>query len=240
MGDLNGRVGNNYQEAMGRFAGERTINDNGLCVANELLITNSLFNHKRIHQFTFESSQQQKSIIDYFLMQKQLRRFCRDVKVVRGAELSTDHHLLVADTLFVRGRRRKRRGFNRIKWEELKNEQKKEEYKTKLEEKLRETDTTITKQDVVEEKWTRIKTSILQACKEVCGEKKIKEGTKSSKWWTTEVQIEIKEKKKAWMKYKRTKDPRDMEDYKIKRNKCRKMVKEAKKKTWQEFGENLE
>ena len=65
MGDLNGRVGNNYQEAMGcmgRFAGERTINDNGqriidLCVANELLITNSLLNHKRIHQFTFESSQ---------------------------------------------------------------------------------------------------------------------------------------------------------------------------------------
>ena len=72
------------------------------------------------------------------------------------------------------------------------------------------------------------------------GEKKIKEGTKSSKWWTTEVQIEIKEKKKAWMKYKRTKDPRDMEDYKIKRNKCKKIAKEAKKKTWQEFGENLE
>ncbi|KAJ4428628.1 hypothetical protein ANN_24673 [Periplaneta americana] len=179
VGDLNGRVGNNYQAAMstmGRFAGEATLNGNGqrtidFCIENELRIANSIFKHKRINQITFESSssqqqqQQQQSIIHYFLLQKQLRRFCRDVKVVRGAELSTDHYLLVADTLFVHGRCKKRRGYKKIKWEEFKNEQKEEEYKGKLEEKLREITTRVV-QDAVEEKWQIMKRSILQACKE--------------------------------------------------------------------------
>jgi hypothetical protein len=59
MGDLNGRVGNDYATGQGALwlYGEVVRNGNGqiidFCVDNRLLIGNTVFKHKRIHQITF-------------------------------------------------------------------------------------------------------------------------------------------------------------------------------------------
>ena len=76
--------------------GQETKNDNGqrllrLCIMNELIISNTFYQHKDIHKFTWESQGRGlRSIIDYFLIRKVLRP-----GVVRGAEAGSDHYLVL-------------------------------------------------------------------------------------------------------------------------------------------------
>ena len=89
MGDLNARVGNDTEvwgEILGKH-GEAACNGNGrqllqFCSENNLAVSNSWFQHKRIHQFTWECrGRGLKSIIDYFLVRKECMRRVKDVKV---------------------------------------------------------------------------------------------------------------------------------------------------------------
>ena len=67
--------------------GEETKNRNeqrllSVCVANELVILNTFFQHKDIHKYTWESrGRGLRSIIDYFVVRKALRTGVADVKV---------------------------------------------------------------------------------------------------------------------------------------------------------------
>ena len=102
MGDLNARVGDNVKvwgEVIGK-QGEAVENGNGkrllqFCAEIDLVVTNTWFQHKDIHEFTWECrGRNQRSIIDYFLVKQGMRKQLRDVKVVRGAEIGSDHYLL--------------------------------------------------------------------------------------------------------------------------------------------------
>ena len=103
MGDLNARVGDNVK-VWGEVIGKQWVaveNGNGMrllqfCAENDLVVTNTWFQHKDIHKFTWERrGRNQRSIIDYFLVKQGMRKQLRDVKVVRGAEIGSDHYLLV-------------------------------------------------------------------------------------------------------------------------------------------------
>ncbi|XP_024894065.1 craniofacial development protein 2-like, partial [Temnothorax curvispinosus] len=66
-GDMNARVGSRVGDEVGRY-GEVVVNSNRgklieFCKQHDLQITNSHFNHKKIHRFTWEKAS--KSIIDY-------------------------------------------------------------------------------------------------------------------------------------------------------------------------------
>jgi hypothetical protein len=110
LGELNDRIGQDQRAghgSMGRYGGERIRNTNGkglidFCIDNGLLMGNNFFNHKQIHKITFEG-RDIKSIIDHVLYPMELRYVFKDVKVIRGAELSTGHRLLVTDTRFRKG-----------------------------------------------------------------------------------------------------------------------------------------
>src|SRR5436190_10846409 len=103
MGDLNGRVGNTNEsiEWCLRKHGESTRNNNGeriieFCLENELKIGNTHFKKKEIQKITRQViSRNEKSIIDYFLINKGLWRKVKDITVKRGAEIGSDHFLLI-------------------------------------------------------------------------------------------------------------------------------------------------
>ena len=60
------------------------------------MVINTWFQHKDIYKFTWECrGRKQRSIIDYFLVRRELKCQLRDVKVVRGAEIGSDHYLLL-------------------------------------------------------------------------------------------------------------------------------------------------
>lgn len=106
IGDLNGRVGKRDIRSgtvIGEY-GETTRNSNGkriidLCIQNDLLVMNSMFEHKDIHKYTrVAPSKNEKSIIDYFIISRTYRREVRDVRVRRGPEINSDHYMVVAKT----------------------------------------------------------------------------------------------------------------------------------------------
>lgn len=68
------------------------------CSENDFVITNIKSIHKEIHKITREvpgQERQEKVIIDYFLVNHNLLPRVKDVRFKRGAEVGSDHFLLI-------------------------------------------------------------------------------------------------------------------------------------------------
>ncbi|KAI3363850.1 hypothetical protein L3Q82_001451 [Scortum barcoo] len=64
-----------------------------------------MFKHKGVHQCTWhQDTLGRRSMIDFVVVSSDLRPYVLDTRVKRGAELSTDHHLVVS---WIRWQRRK-------------------------------------------------------------------------------------------------------------------------------------
>ncbi|KAI3377201.1 hypothetical protein L3Q82_009116 [Scortum barcoo] len=75
------------------------------CASHSLSITNTMFEHKGVHQCTWhQDTLGRRSMIDFVVVSSDLRPYVLDTRVKRGAELSTDHHLVVS---WLRWQRRK-------------------------------------------------------------------------------------------------------------------------------------
>ncbi|XP_012943709.1 uncharacterized protein LOC101861615 [Aplysia californica] len=104
MGDLNAKVGEdntNYERTMGQH-GTGTRNENGerlvdFCALNNLVIGGTLFPHRTIHKLTWNyPNGRDKNQIDHLVIGGMWRRSLQDVKVRRGADVGSDHHLVTA------------------------------------------------------------------------------------------------------------------------------------------------
>ena len=104
MGDLNAKIGSDnsgYERNIGRHGLGPLRNDNGekfldLCVENNLVIGGTLFKHKDIHKATWNSPDgRTKNQIDHVAINCRWRSSLQDVKTIRGAELDSDHHLVL-------------------------------------------------------------------------------------------------------------------------------------------------
>ena len=103
MGDFNAKIGTDnrdYEEVRGQ-QGLGEMNDNGerfadLCATSDLVIGWGFFQHRRIHKATWVSPDlQTENRIDHMCIGKRFRRTLQDVRVRRGADVASDHHLLV-------------------------------------------------------------------------------------------------------------------------------------------------
>lgn len=86
IGDLNARVERNKQtwgsvlgshgEAIKNGSGDRLLQ---FCSVNEMLVTNTWFQHNNIHKYTWECpGRQLKSLIDYILVRKDIQSLILD------------------------------------------------------------------------------------------------------------------------------------------------------------------
>ncbi len=67
------------------------------CASYNLSITNTMFEHKGVHQCTWhQDTLGRRSMIDFVVVSSDLRPYVLDTRMRRGAELSTDHHLVVS------------------------------------------------------------------------------------------------------------------------------------------------
>ena len=103
MGDFNAKIGMDsmgYEGIMGTH-GLGQMNENGerfadLCALNQLVIGGSIFPHKRIHKATWISPNHvTENQIDHICISRKFRRSWQDARVMRGADVSSDHHLLM-------------------------------------------------------------------------------------------------------------------------------------------------
>ena len=74
--------------------GERFVN---ACAINNIVIGGSVFTHKRIHKTTWiYPDQVTENQIDHIGINKMFRRSLQDVRVKRGVDVASDHHLVTA------------------------------------------------------------------------------------------------------------------------------------------------
>ena len=104
MGDLNAKVGSdnvNFERVMGT-EGCGVQNDNGerleeWCAFNNMIIGGTLFPHRNIHKLTWTSpNERAQNQIDHLMVNSMWHRSLLDVRVRRGADASSDDHLVSA------------------------------------------------------------------------------------------------------------------------------------------------
>ncbi len=110
FGDMNARVGSTeIGGVVGKYVVDG-VNENGqylvdICAEMGLLLSNTFFQHKMIHRYTWARGNN-RSLIDYIAVDNRLRREVEDAKVVIGLFSGLDHFAVVAQV-----RMRERWGF---------------------------------------------------------------------------------------------------------------------------------
>jgi exonuclease III len=177
MGDLNARVGSANEDLdhiMGKH-GVGNMNENGslfveLCGNHGLKIGGTLFPHKECHKNTWLSNDHVTTAqLDHVCISSRWSKSLLDVRVLRGADIGSDHHLLIASIRlnFMRINRRKtpnRRKFNIHKLGIR-------EVKSQFVEKVRENTTSegTANADTIDAHWGNIKKIFVEAAQEILG-----------------------------------------------------------------------
>ena len=162
-----GSNGNNDLNLQGRLLLD-------FCSYSALAIMNTFFRHKDIHKYTWYKSGDkttQRSIIDIFAVTDNLRQTITNVCVKRGAELSTDHHLVVCNikmTPIYRRKLVKAKTRIRMKWEQLSQNNIQRNFCKKIDEKFKQLSATTVD---IETKWGRFHTAIVDEATEISGTK---------------------------------------------------------------------
>ena len=118
MGEFNARVGNDmlaWRGPLGRFVPTEQ-NGNGVklldfCALNDLAITNTLFQHRACHQYTwFHPAQPSNAghMLDYVLVNQMFKSSILDTRVYRKTHLQSDHRLVITKVRFKLKAKRRR------------------------------------------------------------------------------------------------------------------------------------
>lgn len=105
LGDMNAKVGSDnsgWEAVMGRY-GIGQMNENGLlfaelCSHHDLVIGGTLFPHKEHHKYTWEHpdpNNAARNQIDHIAISRRWKTSLEDVRNKRGADVASDHELLV-------------------------------------------------------------------------------------------------------------------------------------------------
>ena len=249
MGDFNGRVGKRrtpWTKHLGPHSDHRTpCNYNGnhvleLCAEHDLIATNTFFQHRASQIYTwYKWNDNVSSQIDFMLARSRMRSNITDSRAIPNAGLDTDHRPVIT-TLVTQ---KKKKPTNRKRQPERLNTHKlgDEEVQTRIRRTLSEKLDTINSTSLtVEEAWDTFKTALLDTMKEVCGTKKTGgRNRKATAWWNGEVKDAIREKKRLYKIWVKSKKEEDYIKYRLARRHSKKVVKTSKENSWTQYGEKL-
>ncbi|KAK3557981.1 hypothetical protein QTP86_005631 [Hemibagrus guttatus] len=182
-------------------------------------------------------------MINLVIVSSGLRPHVLDTRVKRGAELSTDHHLVVSWIRLRRGmpdRLGRPKRIVRVCWERLADPSVRGVFNSHLRESFNQIPREV---GDIESEWTMFSTSIVDAAIRSCGRKVSgagRGGNPRTQWWTLEVRDAVKLKKESYRAWLAWGTPEAAEAYRQAKRTTAVVVSEAKTRVWEEFGEAME
>ena len=118
LGDFNAKVGTDQQENWPREVGKYGLgqaNDRGyhllqFCAINELVITNTLFKHKKARRVTWTSPDGgTANQIDYIIVQQKWKSRIKNYRSYQSADIGSDHSLVLVNVSLTPEKQRKQK-----------------------------------------------------------------------------------------------------------------------------------
>lgn len=173
--------------------GERLLD---FCASNQLIITNTWFQHKLLHQATwFRNGNRSRTghMIDYVLVNKRFRTSVLDTRVYRSTFRESDHELVVSALRFKIKAKRRHTGTPRYQTTNVSTSDQ-DSYQLVLSESYGKFD----QSSSINAQWDSFKTSIQKACKSLPPAPR----SSDPDWITNEVRNLSRKKKEAWVHLK--------------------------------------
>ena len=203
LGDFNARVGSRssqWSSVIGPY-GPRELNENGeqlldFCASHDLIVSNTWFQHKPIHQLTsYRNGDWSKAghLIDLVLVNRKFRSSLLDTRVFRCTHHQSDHELVISTIRFkIQTKRLHCKTSSHIQTQDLPRD-----VVMSFQSTLLDAHSTIhhTASPGVESIWTSFKDTIAAACNKLPRAPKRQEDD----WVTDEVRNLSKKKKEAWV-----------------------------------------
>ena len=160
-----------------------------------------------VHKYTwYRPSMDQKPLIDFCIVSSDLFSDVLDFRVKRGAELSTDHHLVICSLRLSKRWPNKRSNRSsvtyRIKWEALEDKEVRKQFASSISSMFRQLPNV---SEDIQKEWLVFRSAIISSATESCGRKRLRvagDSEKRTPWWNHEVKEAIRAKKdtfKAWL-----------------------------------------
>ncbi|XP_057705300.1 uncharacterized protein LOC130923569 isoform X1 [Corythoichthys intestinalis] len=195
-----------------------------------------MFKHKGVHMCTWhQDTLGYSSMIDFVIVSSDLRPHVLDTRVKRGAELSTDHHLVVCwlrwrGKMLVRPGRPKR--IVRVCWERLAESPVRKSFNTHF----RQTFSLVPGEvGHIESEWTMFCTSIVKVADRSCGRMVV-----GACHGGNPRSDAVKLKKEAYRAFLACGTLEASDRHRLAKRTAATAIAEAKTRTWKEFGEAME
>ena len=254
MGDWNAKVGQ-AEEGEEGIIGKYPLcggirNDNGerfvnFCAMNDLLIASTVFPHKDIHKYTWTSPNSKfKNQIDHITINNKFRRSMTDTRTYRGADMGSDHNLVLAKIKLKLCRIVRPRGtremydVNKLRNPEIQKEfvlELRNRFSCLTEEETESEDLDSGGNDNIERCWKNVKTAYSTTAKKVLGYKK----RKSKTWISMNSWKEIEERRKLKKKINDAKSERLRKRWQEEYRKKDKLVKRSLRRDKREWANDI-
>ena len=225
LGGFNGHVGRpslGYDGIYGGFGwGERNRDGERILEfadSLDMVVGNTFFKKDDEKLITYTSGNC-ATVIDYAVVQKEVMKKVKDIKVIPGEECFSQHRLLITNLMMEHRAVKKLKNPGKVKLWRLKDEKMKRMMKDEMKDAKEEPESW--------EDWCKY---IINVAKRVCGISKGGHNQKTTWWWNEEVKEVIKEKRCLYKVWQKKKDQRSKEQYWAMKKKVKRVVAAAKEK----------
>jgi hypothetical protein len=253
MGDFNARVSKQQnlttKNVIGPYAVDK-INENGqrlvdFCSQNDLIVANTFYQHKLVHQMTWKHPGNKKwHMLDYTLVNKKFRSSVEDVRVLRNAAgaIGTDHHLVRTKLkLHLRSRKKAEKPqYARMDISKMNDGDLKKEFQERLSNKLENIGA---QNKTVKERYDEFTEYVKTLSGEIFNQEQSK-SRKSKEWLTDEILNLVNEKAAAfveWQNHRQTRMERKYRNrYCLLRKLVNRKIRARRLEYWDEVSEEIE